>query len=84
MTKKLDTDEIVVPPTVSRTLSQQITQARQTKGWTQKELAQRVAERPDIIRDYENGSAIPNQKIINKLHQERFWKSFYFDRKSTF
>jgi len=69
LTQKLDTDEIVAPPTVSRTLSQQILQARQAKGWTQKELAQKIAEKPDIIRDYESGKAIPNQKIINKLQR---------------
>ena len=65
--KRADGDDVQAPPTISFTLSSEIRQARQQKNWTQKELAQRVAEKVDVIASYENGKAIPNQQIIGKL-----------------
>jgi len=44
-------------------------QARVAKGWTQKELATRVNEKPQVVNDYESGRAIPNQQIISKLER---------------
>lgn len=36
---------------------------------TQKELAVKVNEKDSIIREYETGSAIPNQQILMKLQR---------------
>jgi len=44
-------------------------QGRQAKGWTQKDLATRINEKPQVINDYEAGRAIPNQQIIAKIER---------------
>lgn len=58
-----------------------IAQARQRKGWTQKELAtvltsnpfptqlQQIQEQISIVQTYENGKAIPNEKILAKMRK---------------
>eukprot|EP01091_Cochliopodium_minus_P014398 TRINITY_DN4880_c0_g1_i1.p1 TRINITY_DN4880_c0_g1~~TRINITY_DN4880_c0_g1_i1.p1 ORF type:complete len:121 (+),score=45.50 TRINITY_DN4880_c0_g1_i1:94-456(+) len=43
--------------------------ARQSKGWTQKELASKIAEKITVINEYENGSAIPSNQVISKLEK---------------
>jgi putative transcription factor len=35
----------------------------QAKEWTQKELATRIAEKMEIVRDYEAGKAVPSQAV---------------------
>ena len=52
---------------VSTELKKQIQQARIAKKLTQAQLAQMVNEKPQIINEYENGKAIPNPQILNKL-----------------
>lgn len=39
MAARLESDDIIVPPTVDASTSQTIMQARQKKGWTQVQLA---------------------------------------------
>ena len=34
---------------------------------TQKELATKINERPQVIQEYENGKAIPNPQTLTKL-----------------
>jgi len=46
-----------------------IMQGRQAKGMTQKELATKIMEKPQVVNDYEAGRAIPNQVIIGKLER---------------
>lgn len=46
-----------------------IMQARMAKKMTQEDLAKQACVTPDIIRKYENGSAIPNNAFIAKLDQ---------------
>ncbi|KAH3705663.1 endothelial differentiation-related factor 1-like [Dreissena polymorpha] len=50
-------------------LAKLIQQARQAKGWTQKELATKICEKPQVVNEYEAGKAIPNQQIISKLER---------------
>eukprot|EP01041_Mallomonas_annulata_P007234 gene7234-14761_t len=68
--KKLEdsTDEFK-HSTVDATLSRAIMQARITKKMTQKELATAINEKPQIIQQYEAGSAMPNPQIIVKLER---------------
>uniref|UniRef100_A0A0B6ZJN6 HTH cro/C1-type domain-containing protein n=1 Tax=Arion vulgaris TaxID=1028688 RepID=A0A0B6ZJN6_9EUPU len=47
-----------------------IQQGRQAKGFTQKDLATRINEKQQVINDYENGKAIPNQQILSKLERQ--------------
>ena len=66
--KKLDDDhDSFVHQKIDRKLSQKIQQARLAHHLTQKELAQKINVKPDIIHSYENGSAIPNGKILSQL-----------------
>lgn len=42
-------------------------QARTAKGMTQAQLAQTINEKPSIINDYEQGKAIPNAQLLQKM-----------------
>ena len=51
------------------TLGKEIQQGRNNKNLTQKQLATILNEKPQVIQQYENGQAIPNPQIINKLQK---------------
>jgi putative transcription factor len=46
-----------------------IMQGRQDKGWTQVEFAQRLCVKPDIVKGYENGTAIPDNNFVAKMER---------------
>lgn len=48
-------------------LKKQIQKARIAKGMTQAQLAQAINETPRVIQDYENGKAVPNPQVLNKM-----------------
>lgn len=54
---------------VSLSLTRAMQQARQAKGMTQKELATKIAEKPQVINEYESGKAIPNNVILGKIER---------------
>lgn len=69
--KKLEeADDVGVLAKVDKSLSKAIMQARTAKGWTQKELATAVNEKPQVVGEYETGKAIPNPQIISKLERK--------------
>ena len=39
------------------------------KQFSQKDVAQKVNEKPTVIQDYESGKAIPNPQILGKLER---------------
>lgn len=39
------------------------------KQFTQKDLAQKINEKPSVIQDYESGKAIPNPQILSKMER---------------
>ena len=43
--------------------------ARMEKQLSQKDLAQKVNEKPSVIQDYESSKAIPNPQILGKLER---------------
>lgn len=53
--------------TINNTLSKQLLQGRQAKGWTQKEFATLCNLNVAIIKDYENGTGIAKGTEINKM-----------------
>ena len=55
--------------TVSKDLRLAITQARNAKGLTQKQLATQLNMQPQVINEYESGKAIPNNQIIAKIEK---------------
>jgi ribosome-binding protein aMBF1 (putative translation factor) len=55
---------------VSFSLKTKIMKARQAKGLKQDELAQRIGVTASVIRSYENGTAIPEPRILNLMSSE--------------
>lgn len=55
---------------VGVSLGKQIQNARVTKGFkTQKDLANAINVRPEVINSYEGGKAIPDNAIMQKLRR---------------
>ncbi len=54
---------------VDRYLSQAIQQARLAKKMSQKQLATLMAEKPQVVSEYESGKAIPSPAIISKMEK---------------
>ena len=54
---------------VSNDVSKLIQLARQEKGLTQKDLATKINEKPQIVAEYEQAKAIPNQAILIKMER---------------
>lgn len=46
-----------------------IQRGRQSKGLTQKDLATKINEKPQVIADYESGRAIPNNQVLGKTER---------------
>lgn len=46
-----------------------IMQGRQAKGLSQKDLATKICEKPQVIGDYEAGRGIPNQQVLGKIER---------------
>jgi len=54
---------------VSKNMGKVIAQGRQEKKMTQKELATKINEKPQVVQEYENGKAIPNSQVTNKIQK---------------
>ncbi|KAK2084133.1 hypothetical protein P7K49_037166 [Saguinus oedipus] len=46
-----------------------IQQGQQSKGLTQKDLATKINEKPQVIADYESGRAILNNQVLGKIER---------------
>ncbi|XP_050301803.1 endothelial differentiation-related factor 1 homolog [Anthonomus grandis grandis] len=69
-TAKLDREtEELKHESISLDVGKLIQQGRQSKGWSQKELATKINEKPQIITDYEAGKGIPNNVILGKIER---------------
>lgn len=67
---KVDRDNEVAPPSkIDMGVGRAIQKGRQDKGLTQKELASKVNEKPNVINDYEAGRAVPNQVLLGKIER---------------
>lgn len=67
---KVDRDNEVAPPAkISMNVGKAMAKGRQDKGLTQKDLAQKVNEKPNVINDYEAGRAVPNQQLLGKIER---------------
>lgn len=65
--EKVEGDDSLKIPKVSRSLQLQIQTARQAKNWTQRQLAQACNLKDNVVRDYEAGSAIPDGRIMQRM-----------------
>jgi len=54
---------------VSMDVGKLIQKGRQAKEMTQKDLATKICEKPQIVTEYESGKAMPNQQILGKLER---------------
>ena len=54
---------------VTPEFSKALMQARTAKGMSQKDLAAKIAQKPSVIQDYENGKAIPSPQIVSSLQR---------------
>ena len=69
--RKLDEqDEAGKLPEVGLSLGMLIQQASMAKSLTQKQLATLINEKPNVIAEYEQGKAIPNNQILGKLERK--------------
>ena len=66
----LEGDDIVTPPKTNKELRLAIQQARLSKKLSQKELATRMNTTIQIISQYENGKAVPNNAFISRLEKQ--------------
>ncbi|KAF8126514.1 multi protein bridging factor 1-domain-containing protein [Boletus edulis] len=67
---KLDREnEVAPPPKVNPSVGKAIQSARMEKQLTQKDLAQKINEKPSVIQDYESGKAIPSLQILSKMER---------------
>ncbi|KAK9268467.1 hypothetical protein L1049_000218 [Liquidambar formosana] len=48
---------------------QAIQKARLEKKMSQSELAKQINERPQVVQEYENGKAVPNQAVLAKMER---------------
>lgn len=64
-----DTDDVVQNKKVDASVGKTISKARLEKKLTQKDLATKINEKPQVINDYEAGRAIPNQQLLGKLER---------------
>lgn len=65
-----ETDEGVFEVSkVGMNVSKAIQDGRRVKEWTQKELATKVNERPQVINELESGKGVPNQQVLAKLER---------------
>jgi len=69
-TAKLDreTEELRHEP-ISLDVGKLIQQGRQARNMSQKELATKINEKPQVITDYEAGRGIPNNIILGKIEK---------------
>jgi putative transcription factor len=65
--RKIEESDELKHAKVDKSLSKAIMQARMAKKMTQKDLATKINEKPQVVGEYESGKAIPNGQIIVKV-----------------
>ncbi|KAJ7756774.1 ylMBF1 [Mycena maculata] len=67
---KLDRENEVAPPAkIAPSVGRAIQDARMELKLSQKDVAQKINEKPSILQDYESSKAIPNPQILGKLER---------------
>lgn len=67
--KDLNKDDPSFPKVLGIENGKIIQKARVELKLSQKDLAKKISEKDTVIRDYENGSVVPDRKILNKLNK---------------
>ncbi|SJL04423.1 probable MBF1-multiprotein bridging factor mediates GCN4-dependent transcriptional activation [Armillaria ostoyae] len=67
---KLDRENEVAPPSkIPPSVGRAMQTARMDLKLSQKDVAQKINEKPSVLQDYESGKAIPNPQILGKLER---------------
>jgi len=67
---KLDRENEVAPPAkVAPSVGRAMQSARMEMKLSQKDVAQKINEKPSVLQDYEAGKAVPNPQILAKLER---------------
>ncbi|KAH9981475.1 ylMBF1, partial [Lactifluus volemus] len=67
---KLDRENEVAPPAkVAPSVGRAMQAARMEMKLSQKDVAQKINEKPSVLQDYEAGKAVPNPQILAKLER---------------
>jgi len=67
---KLDRENEVAPPAkVASSVGRAMQTARMELKLSQKDVAQKINEKPSVLQDYESSKAIPNPQILAKLER---------------
>ncbi|MHA2037175.1 MAG: helix-turn-helix domain-containing protein [Promethearchaeota archaeon] len=64
---QIESNDPLPPAKISHQLKLRIQQARVSNKLSKKQLAYKLNLQENLISDYENGKAIPNKNILNKL-----------------
>lgn len=69
-TAKLDreTEELKLP-SLGLDVGKIIQKARNDKAMTQKDLATKICEKPQVVNEYECGKGVPNQQVLAKMER---------------
>lgn len=62
-------EEIVKLPIATYDIKTALQKARVSKGLTQDQLNEKLSLTKGTIRDYENGKAVLNQNVLNKINR---------------
>ncbi|XP_062162114.1 multiprotein-bridging factor 1c-like [Alnus glutinosa] len=62
-------DEAASLDRVSSNVRQAIQKARLEKKMSQADQAKQINERPQVVQEYENGKAVPNQAVLTKMEK---------------
>jgi len=65
----LEKEDVEAPKTIKHSAAQQIQQARCKASLTQEQLAQKIGVKVAVLRELENGKAIPDRAVINRLNR---------------
>jgi ribosome-binding protein aMBF1 (putative translation factor) len=64
-----NTDDTVKVKVISLEFRQALTNARVNKNLTRQQLAEQINEQESVIKNYENGTTIANNNIIQKINK---------------
>jgi ribosome-binding protein aMBF1 (putative translation factor) len=67
--QKIEAGEIIKPKILSIDARQELIKGRVAKGFNQEKLAQALAMPANLYKDIENGKAIPQINVLNKINR---------------
>ena len=66
---KLDSEDVEAPKILGIDSAKQIQAARSALKLTQVQLAQKINEKANLIKEYETGKIVPSRAVLNKLNK---------------